>query len=63
MATGDTACSSAREGKGWGEKISVPGVVMLWVEPKGRVLSTFLAARYTQERWARLKGISSRSMA
>ena len=32
------------------------------VEPKATVFSISLAARYTQERCARLKGISSRSM-
>ncbi len=55
--------SSARLGKGQFTKNTVPGSVKTREEPNATVLSTFFAARYTQERSARLKGISSRSWA
>jgi len=55
--------SSARVGKTPGTNSTAPGVAMSSVEPKATVLSSFLAARYTQERWLRLKGSSSRSRA
>ena len=63
MSGGVGTSSSSSTGKPALTKMMLPGSLMLLVEPNPMVPPSSLASRYTQERIARLKGISSRSLA